>query len=391
MIKRKELYYIPLIFLFLLPDFFQRFSVLYYSVLVFLSIVSLFTIYQYIKRPRYLFAFELVSSIYILIILSTIINNGVLPKFLLQSLVSIGFFCFIILRMKDEESKKVLLNDLIFVFETYVTINLIIMVIMPNGLYRITSYTGLGSNPAYLLGHRNNAVEYLIPLCGLVTIKNKCEGRIWSLNMLFVLVISSLSAIYTWSANEILCMTFIVLSLIVYGRKGLKLYSIRRFLILSAILSSVLILIGVLPFMQYFIVSVLKKSATLTGRTRIWTKALLSISEKIILGHGVQSSLYNYLHLSMISSCHNYFLDFLYLGGVLTLVVIVVYVLYIDNNMRKTDLSISSLMSIFVGSYFILWIATPMHKENLFIMLSFFIILLIMGNSIDKQYSEVKK
>ena len=79
--------------------------------------------------------------------------------------------------MTNHRRQKYILNSLIFVLETYVVLNLLTIILFPGGLYRIESYTGLYYNPAYILGHRNNAIEYFMPLCGLVVAKDRLEDK----------------------------------------------------------------------------------------------------------------------------------------------------------------------------------------------------------------------
>ena len=378
-----EISNIFILFLLLLPDYFEKFQPFYDAILVVMSFISLLNIYLYIKKPYYLSGFIFLVFFYLTIVISTIINHGGYRFFILYSIVGIGFYAYIVRQLCKNKTSEIFLRDLIFVLEIYVVSNLITIIMVPDGLYRIYSYTNSFSNPAYILGHRNNAIEYFLPLCGLTALKNKLEGKTWSKNFIFVLVISLYTSLITWSVNEIICMLFLIISLLIYKTKRINWYKISTLFTCSAGLSVFLIFFGITPLMQTIVTNIFKKSITMSGRTIIWRLAVLSIVEKPILGHGVQNAYYNYLHLSTISSAHNYFLDYLYLGGIVSLIFVTFYIFFLNKELNNTHTSIRSFTSIFFGSYFILWIATPIHKENIFIMFAFFISAIIISKQIN--------
>ncbi len=380
------IYYVPLLFLFLAPDCVLRINTLYKVLLVLLSIVSVCYIIMYILKPKYCGAVFLISVAYASICLSTILNHGNVTRFLFTFIDSVGFLVFFICEMSKPGRKTVLLDSLIFVFEFYVLINLLTIILLPNGLYRIESYDGAYFNPAYVLGHRNNAIEYFLPLCGLVASKNKLEGKKMTGNLLFVLIISSVTALLTWSVNEMLCMAFMIFSLFFFNKKMLKAYSVKVFFLISGAASAMLIMLGISPFIQNIVVNVFNKSPTMSGRTRIWAGALRSMEERPFFGHGIQDSLYNFRRLTTLSSCHNYFLDFWYLGGVITLVAVILLIVYLDRRLEQKGHTLNSFFSIFFFSYFILWLATPIHREKLFIMLTFFVITLLLSENMKKTF-----
>ena len=372
-IRKLEALYFVVISVYLSPGYLQTINIYHRGWQAVCVAFSLYYIAKLLRKPRYLHGFALILAFYSIVLFSTALNHGLILQFLILTIIGVGFVAFIITTLSSNEKRMYALNAMIASLEVYVVLNLITIVVFPEGLYRIYGYNlDWASNPAYLLGHRNNAIEYFLPLIGLVGLKNRLRNIFISYNFVFVIAISAVTSLLTWSVNAILCLSFLFVSLIIYRRKGIMGYTIPILLGASALASFVLVNIEVNPFVQNIIVNVLHKSTNMSGRTRIWGRALLSIRDSFIYGHGIQDNYYNYTRLTTVGSCHNYFLDFLYWGGIICLIIAIAYFLYIHWLYKKADKKIENYFNVFNGTYFILWIATPIHKENMFLMFGYF-------------------
>ena len=384
-VNKTELVYYIAIALYLSPGYLQTINAYHRLWQGICAAFSLYFIAIYIRKPKYFGGFAFASLFYISILFSTIINDGQVVQFLIISLIGIGFLAMTIHAFSSDKLCDYVLNAFIIALEVFVVLNLITVVLVPEGLYRIYGYNlNWDSNPAYLLGHRNNAIEYFLPLIGLIGVKDKKSNIFLSRNFIFVFGVSIATSVLTWSVNALLCIAFLIVSLIIFNKRGTIVYTLPILLGMSAIASFVLINIELNPLIQNIVVNILHKTTTFSGRTRIWGKALLSIRESLIWGHGIQDNAYNYVRLTTVGSAHNYFLDFLYWGGVICLVISILYVLYINGIYKKGEKSIENYCNIFYGTYFVLWIATPIHKENMFIMFAYFIATAIISTRIKK-------
>ena len=382
---KAELLYFFVIAIYLSPGYLQTISMYHRLWQGICAFFSLYFIVNYIRKPKFFLGFSLVSLFYLSILLSTIINHGQTIQFLIITLIGIGFIAMTMHAFSSDKLLDYVLHAFIIALEIYVVLNLITVILMPEGLYRIYGYNlDWDSNPAYLLGHRNNAIEYFLPLIGLIGVKNIRNNQLLSPNFIFVIVVSLITSLLTWSVNAMLCIAFLILSLIIYNRKGIIGYKLPVLFVGGAIASFVLINIEMNPFIQDIVVNVFHKTTNMSGRTRIWAKALLSIRDSLIWGHGIQDNYYNYVRLTTVGSTHNYFLDYLYWGGFVCLIIIILYVLYINGIYKKSEKSIENYCNIFYGAYFILWIATPIHKENMFIMFAYFIATALISIQIEK-------
>ena len=384
-IHKTELLYFIVIMIYLSPGYLQTISLYHRLWQGICAVLSLYFIISYIHKPKWFLGFTLIALFYISVLLSTIINHGQIVQFMIIALIGIGFAAMTIHTFSSDTLQDYVLNAFIIALEVYVVINFLTVVLMPEGLYRVYGYNlDWASNPAYLLGHRNNAIEYFLPLIGLIGVKSRKNNLVLSKNLIFIIVVSLATSLLTWSVNAMLCIAFLVISLVIYNRKGIIGYTLPILLGASAIASFVLINIELNPFIQNIVVNVFHKSTNLSGRTRIWGKALLSIRESPIWGHGIQENLYNYVRLTTVGSTHNYFLDFLYWGGLICLIITLLYIFYINRIYRKGEKTVENYCNIFYGTYFILWIATPIHKENMFLMFAYFIATALVSLRIDK-------
>ena len=81
-------------------------------------------------------------------------------------------YCSLTAYMFERKNQKKWLRLLTIELEALVTLNLLTVILFPNGLYLIYGFNKGYSNAAYLLGHRNNAIEHMIPLTGICIIND---------------------------------------------------------------------------------------------------------------------------------------------------------------------------------------------------------------------------
>lgn len=317
---------------------------------------------------------SLITLFYVILCISTVKNNGPYTALIAQSVIAIGFSTCVIYYFTPQ--KRILsLRTLVFWLEICVVINLMTILVFPNGLYQVYGYTQAYSNPGYFLGHKNNAIEFLIPLIGCSSYLNILKGKTTSYNYKLILIISSTTALLTWSGNEILCIAAVVMCdilLILKGKVGWM--KIPVMYLISLIISALLVFMDLLSYVAGILQSVLNKSGTVFARARFWQRAMVSIIQRPWLGSGVETSEVKYLKIGHPNSCHNYFLDYLYYGGILLLAVITGMIVMLSSKLKDANEYVKAKTAIIFLSYFVLWIGTPIHRDQLFFMFGFFMI-----------------
>jgi O-antigen ligase len=360
---------------YLTPAYFKKFddiSYFYYYILPILSIPLVILNISVLKKKNYFFL--LIFSYYAMIFLSTKNSNGQIDNYLNYSLIGVGY-CSIINYFFSKNSYKKYLKILIIVLEIIVIINFISVIFNPNGLYKVYGYNNTYYNPAFILGHKNNAIEYLIPFIGLVMYNEVLRDKWFSFNLIFAVSISFMTVLLTKSVNSLLCISFIIVAYIyIYLFKKSYFPNIFRLYFISILTSFGVIYLKVQNVLKNIIFYLFKKDATLNSRTLIWDRAVYWIKKNFLFGYGIEKQDVTHTRIIHSSSCHNYFLDYLYQGGLVVFCLVFFMIYFINKKIEKCSKSIRYKIATIFGAYFILWIASPVHKDYIFIMFVFFII-----------------
>lgn len=366
--------------IYLFPEYLLRIGLMRNIYYIFASAVSLFFIIWFLfngarKNSNHIKKmFLLILSFYVVVLISTYGNGGPRNALTAQSLIACGFagaICYFF----DEREYLISLKAIVVWLELCVIINLITVIIFPNGLYSVYGFNMSYANAAYFLGHRNNAVEYLIPLMGCSSYLNLIQGRRNSGNYYFVILLSLFTALLTWSVNEMLCVVAVLgCELLLVNREKLPMININIGYFASAGLTILLVAMDFLSYMSSTIEVVFKKNITVLSRVKIWERAVTAIYQKPWLGYGCEEATTKYMRIGHANSCHNYFLDCFYYGGTILMAIMTLIIFTVSNRVKNINRFVKAKISIFFVSYFVLWIASATHMNQLFIMFGFFMI-----------------
>lgn len=229
-----------------------------------------------------------------------------------------------------------LISVALFYFEILIILNLICMILFPNGMY-YTKATGYHTN--WLLGYKSSFQYYIIPGIALGWLNSSYKKRnfhfwlllmiviiesIMSKNMMLVVGVSILIFVYIFRLNE---RTSICNSAIYFTAVGIVnvviLYFNTEFV--SSPLGS-------------FVFKLLKKDVRISGRTNIiWPRAMEYINEKPWAGYGVLSSTKHadMLGLSAAIHAHNQILEILFCGGIILFVTFLIWMFVLNKRMMS--------------------------------------------------------
>lgn len=366
------------------------------------SIIALLVIGVYIPLPCLTYNFYFFERMYNflqlmcgIVIILLYIRRGKISKMMLTIIVFYGIyfistimhnqFKMIVFRiifsaislcafseMFIKFNKKIFFKIAYFYLALIAFMNFITIILFPNGLYETDNI-----NPYYLLGHRNNSIEYILPaifFCYISFYENKNRLK---KNIYFISLISCLTVILTWSGNAIVAL-FIVLLYSIFPTKKLleKFIGFKGFFTTSLGLFILFIIMKVQYVFSWFITKVLHKSIDFTGRVDIWDNALHYIEKSPIIGYGYENPDLKLKKIGHSNSAHNYYLDFLYNGGIIMLI-LYFYMIFLLNKVMN-QVKNRDLKNIFIAitaGYFIVGFATPIHMETLSYMFMIFTII----------------
>lgn len=380
-ISRQELYIGLIVLSFVTSAYLNRitfFNLAYNILRYFFSFVAILVFAK--ERKRNYKWLLLLGLFYLAFIWSSIINQEPIMSLLKNALFSISF-CVLM----DFYLKKDLITTISSVrksLEILMWINLVTVILFPDGLYIVTSELhATAMNPAYFLGHRNNAIEVFIPLVGLAMLESHMLQKRMDTVVIRTILCSLVTVVLTWSANAILCVALFIVYCFLYKRPHYKLYNVWTFFFSSVVATIGLVVLRIERMFYWLITGILHKSITLSTRTLIWERSVNWIKKSPIYGYGVESAEVKFPKIRALNSCHNYYLDYLYYGGVIMLIIVLLlFYVSVKNLGQIKDNKIIDIIATTFGSYFILWIATPIHRGSIVWMFVFWLISYVISN-----------
>ena len=244
-----------------------------------------------------------------------------------------------------QQDLKGTLKVFVFLLDVYAILDFISLIVFPNGLYISRSYQAT-DYVCWFLGYKNPQVRFLLPYIALLLIRDnvfyKKTTKLSYIKIVFIIFITLKLKSTTGLIGAVL---FLTLNFIFGSKKisklkyyVLKILNIKIIYILIAILAVLMIFFGIQNNFAFFIEDILHKDVDLTDRIYVWNTVIDVVKDKVVLGEGV---MYAELSREVVgaSHAHNYFLNTVYNGGIISLVLLSIIWLitgkesnkYIDN------------------------------------------------------------
>lgn len=205
------------------------------------------------------------------------------------------------------------------------TINFIQLYVMPEG------FDGHG---LYLLGIRTGFSLYVLSgvfLCIFhdLLVKNKIASK-----TIYCIVISCATLVLKWVATGLTELIILLLFMIFIYRSRKHIYKCWWFSVGAIIINYVIVFLGnTNSFISWFVVDILKKDLSFTGRRDIWDASIRDILASPIFGYGENSSVV-VPGLSMTRASHNQWLYYLHesgiVGGLIILISIIIVIVQLE-------------------------------------------------------------
>lgn len=296
----------------------------------------------------------------IVMIISTIIHRGSFSR-CLQIFYPIFFmvpFLYTQLQTKIQAFKFIDAVSTMYLF--FVFLNLVQMIFLPN-LYSDDIWVR-----TYLLGGENH-VQYPLMIGLWFNILN------WYLNgkkmkTAIYVTMQITSTIIVFSATSFVA--FLICILCIFCKPiEVVMSKIKMKYILYVVAFAFFIIVcmgGTGLFESIYVAPILEilgKDSTLTGRTHVWMSAMVKFAENPILGSGSAESV-NILNVWLVNangvgmyntlSAHNQFLQTLVEGGVVSVVILFVFLIRIGNYIDKVYIKLSVLIKSVIIAFIIL-------------------------------------
>ncbi|API92973.1 MULTISPECIES: O-antigen ligase [unclassified Virgibacillus] len=388
----KKILYIIIIYPFFKPYFFSTMGLMpYVNQALFAMSLILIVLLHLRKLPSiyinggmcFILLFYTFTSI------STFLNDSISTDFLSFMAFAIGFGLLLNYSLISKKDFSYFLFAIYFLLYIYVLTNLIAMFLFPNGIPSITDNI---ASPQYIFGNTNSAIKLLLPgLCfaflyDLISFK-KLRKRSWLL-----LILVWITVIKSWSVTAVfglIIFTFIIL----YKNSGNKKFvlSYHNSLVFSLIIFLVLVVFRSENSFIVNIVEIFGKDVTFSNRDVLWLNAIDSIKSTPIWGYGYQSEDIIWKHIGNRYGSHNYYLDTMFRGGLISISFLILGLIVFGRNLAKQEnTSVKRVLLGTCGAYFLMWIAEPFQSTE-YLMLSILFVLISRLNIVVSYYYGIEK
>lgn len=326
---------------------FYRISDILYEIAIFCMFAVVFFFHiNMIRRGIWKSSESLYSRIPYLILLYygyiwivTLLRRGnVAHSVFMRGIQFVNFAMYVDMVLKNNPKAffKTGLNILTF----YIFLNCITYFAFPNGLYSDEYF-----DHNYLLGYDNQNINFILPALILVLIKHKYYEKC-TLQILVTYVVSLITVIKAWSGMSlVIVFSTSIFAFFFFGKKSGfvvtrifngKIFNLFNLFIINIVSFLGLVILRFQNYFEFFIVGVLNKSITLSGRIYIWNDVIKLISKNPIFGYGQESAAVREAKsnanglIARVSGlhAHNRFLEVTYSGGIILLGIYLYMLLY---------------------------------------------------------------
>lgn len=236
--------------------------------------------------------------------------------------ISMSAYC-VLIDLKFREDSLFVLDFITRLFGFILILTLVFQLINPT-----VFGVGAGSGNNYNFWVSDNEMGYVyVPLVVAVACREWIIKQKFSWKTCFFIAVASTSVFMAWSGA---CVTGTIIMLIgfVVALFDIKWFTFKRLFILYLVLFIGIVIFRIQDIFSFFIVDVLHKDLTLTGRVYAWDMALETIRNNLFIGYGTINGgrltiLQVWANTDPVST-HSFFLEVTLQGG---LIGIALYVL----------------------------------------------------------------
>ena len=262
------------------------------------------TVLLYIKMSRYVSFFLLAVWCYQLLLVTRTVSVVGLDFSGFRRLFSLIFLCALV--------ELLLLNDIkMFLDSLYKILWLWIIINFVTELMR-----DVGFGPVYFFGFR---VAFVYPMLMAIMLGYMLVityGEQYRLGLYIIIALTLFAMIFEWVGTGLVTIVFYLVACFAYKRsKKLRdIFTAGRAAIILIVLNCLIVFVRIQNVFEFFIVDILGKSLTLTGRTYIWDAAIELIKRNPVWGYGIETHSVE-VFFGEYKYMHNQILQFLVEGG----------------------------------------------------------------------------
>lgn len=242
----------------------------------------------------------------------------------------VAFSLFVSNIFQDDAVKSI--DCIYLVIELLIYINVLTVFLFPHGLYDPLNLDYERVRKYYFLGHQNSMEIYMIIGITLGRLRLALGERDYSRRrFMLLLALCCIYAFKVWSVLSILCTVAITLFVAIeHIKKRTVRIRLEWVFIINIFLFILFVVNQNMSILNTFLRIVFKRSATFSGRTRIWKVAFNIFLRHPVLGigKGRGKALFGY------ATCHNRYLNVMYTSGLLGLLIFLLMLFLVMYRLR---------------------------------------------------------
>lgn len=301
----------------------------------------------------------LVIFVYTSILLSTVYHHGAVSQAVIR-LITYPYCLFLSINCMKKDAAGYLqaLKNVLFALTV---INLLSVIFYRNGLYYVKMSDGSLDHRYWFLGFKNGMGKTCIIFIAISALVNSLNNNKKRISVLLSIIISYATVILVKSAGGFVGITLITALLLLEHYKYFSFLFNARNLAIIALTMLVMLLAGIFlvksQVIQYTVINILRKNMTFSSRIYIWARVINIIKNNLFLGVGLQTGENNAKMIGITvhaSDAHNYYLEFLFEGGLVTASLMGVFLyriiktLYRERNLNGAKISASALFALMI-------------------------------------------
>lgn len=270
-----------------------------------------------------------------LVFLFTAVNSNATWFVGMYYAVSMSAYC-ILIDLKFQEDSIFVLNFITRLFGFVLMITLVFQLINPTAFG-----VGASSNNNYNFWVSDNEMGYVyVPLVIAVACREWIIKQKFSWKTYFCVAVASISVFLAWSGA---CVTGTIIMLVgfIVAVFDIKWFTFRKLFIMYLVLFFGIVVFRIQDIFSFFIVDVLHKDLTLTGRVYAWDMALETIRDNLLIGYGTINGgrltiLQVWANTDPVST-HSFFLEVTLQGGIIGIVLYVLAYIFAGRKLLKNS------------------------------------------------------
>ncbi|CEP47884.1 Lipid A core--O-antigen ligase-like protein [[Clostridium] sordellii] len=320
-------------------------------------LISTYIFYKYINK------FSIILIIFTFInIFSSFVNRNISIGIIYSSFVLLST-CIYISYLSKYDFKE-LITGMYYMYSFIIIANFLSMTLYPDGISQKD-----GIFPIYLLGGKNAIQMILLPSIYIIYLYSYTIYEKMKIIPFIVILISVISMYMSESGTGVTVSIASMIFLLMYKKINLK--GKTYILIYILIFFSIVVFRLQEVLFKEFIVDILHKDITLTGRVYIWDLVLKNIKMIGLIGLGRGNTFILDNFYLRVNETHNGFLEVFLYSGIIGLTIFLIMVWMIIKKLDKFYGIHSKILSFGIFTYMIIGISeSAFYKMELWIIFS---------------------